>query len=508
MEFSFLFWLAYQGCALVLALWAAGSAIFHGGHHGGSHRAWTLLAALLLPACLAMAALATPLHRPEFELAGALVPVLVIAAAWSNTLTVSRTGRGVRILHAPIALWNAALVAIYLVRGLQQIGGQDCGDLGAALVCGHAMMQTHFGRSDALSLPVFLHLPLCLPLMSVLAWPHRLAIATAALASTIALVVLASVMPWAWDRVAHARQPLDEIQGLPDSLQVGLMADVGSHLDGEKTLADQRALWTGLGADLLCIDADGALFEDAARLRQVLDELAYARNQHRGVMVIARPPAHFALQPARDLDAFVEEMAKVHWLIAERLAPDWLVLYDGPFGALVAQRAEIGTIDAWEAICARGVGEVERANPRCKTLIVIETFAPHGRRLFDLLTRRGSPVAAVGLRLCGETLEPAEVDATLHGFGDWLRTGEADGKPVWLVGMGTTPEASGGELGQANFLRRVLRFAATQPRLRGVVVDGLTDGRSFRGLTTVDGRPRLAYRVLRGATLRPPAAPR
>lgn len=504
-ELPFFLWLGYHGLALTLAFWAVVSAWLGREEHGAMHRAWTLCAALLLPPTLLLAALALPLQSPALWPIAAIVPVLTLAAAWSNLATVRHRGLGTRLVHVPIAAWNGLLAAVYFVRALQDLAGEDGGAFGTSLIAGHAMLQTTIGRSDALALPIFLHLPICLPLATSIGWPHRLALGAAALASTAGLLVFAAAMPASYDRVQRFRaDAIAEPAPLAAHQSFGVRVAFGSRLRSEAERGESRALWLGLGARTLCVDVDAALFDDAERLRQVSDELSFARNEHRTVIAFARPPRALRHRPAASLGEFLDEFAKVHWLCAERLAPDWLVLFDDPFGELAAQRLELGTIDDWVAACARGADDVRRANPACRPMIVLGTRAAHGRRLFETLGRSDSPLAAIGLSIKLETLAFEDVNAAYETYSEWLASPSLQ-RPIWQFLIGAGPVSIGGELGQWRCIERALDFVATHHNVEGLVLDSLEDGENALGLVTVDGRTRLAYRRLREVALGLPA---
>lgn len=505
MELPFFLWLGYHGLALTLAFWAIVSAWLGREEHGAMHRAWTLCAAVLLPPTLLLAALALPLQSPSLWPIAAIVPVLTVAAAWSNLATVRRLGAATRLAHVPIAAWNGLLAAVFFVRALQDLAGEDGGNFGTSLIAGYAALQTSIGRSDALALPIFLHLPLCLPLATKLGWPHKLALGAAALAATLCLGLFAGAMPASYDRVQRFRA--DEITALtplaPEQA-LGVRVAIGARPRGEAERDNARALWLGLGASTLCLDVDAALFDDADRLRQVQDELSVARNEGRRIMAFARPPSALRHRPAQNLGAFLDEFAKVHWLCAERLAPDWLVLFDDPFGELATQRLELGTLDDWLAACARGADDVRRANAQCQPMIVLGTRAPHGRRLFEALGRSESPLAALGLSIDLEPLAFDDAGRAYETYAEWLARPTLQ-RPVWLFGIGAGPASLGGELGHWHAIHRALDFVTRHPQLAGLVLDALEDGENALGLVTVDGRTRLAYRRLREVALGMPA---
>ncbi|MGE0142045.1 MAG: hypothetical protein AB7T19_02035 [Planctomycetota bacterium] len=506
MAFEFLTWLAYHGVAAILAVWAIGSALSRGQAGGVGHRAWTLAAAALLGPTMVIAMLATPLGRPDFHLAYAVLPVLAIAAAWSNTLTLARAPAGLRLVALPIALWNAALAAVFGSQALIQIAGFDGGNWANGLLAGYAAFTEEVASPTFVFAPFALHMPLCLPLAGHFRGLVRTTVIVAAAIALAGFVGLAREMPEAWHRMQQFRSESTDLAPLRTDQVLGIHVELPSKDVGEARRTERRGQWLGLGAGSIAIRVTAAQIADPIETERIRDEISFARSQKRSVFVIPQPTARATGRPAPNLLEFVEEMAKLHWLCAERLTPDWLVLYFGPFGRLTDLRSEIGTVDEWAQILERGAEDVRRASPATQPFVVFESRALHAQRLMQHVAGSRSALAAIGIAIDGDLLDLDGLVVALDRLAVALEVG-AQEKPVVLLGVGASLARVGGERGQWHMLARVLDFASRQPRVQSVVIDELADGPRSRGLIALDGRLRLAYRELRAMRLLPDARP-
>lgn len=496
MSVSLVLWICYHVLAVPMAVWAAVSAAIGGPGVGARQRVWTALSAALLPPALAATALAVPLGHREFGLAGTLLPILTFAVIWANLVALRHARLGAKILHLPILGWNAALCAVYALRAVQEIAGLDAGTPGTSLLTGHAMVQSWVGRADAMSFPVWLHLPICLPVGWSHGWMHRLAFGTCATAATALLGLLTFAMPLAYQRSERFRAPTVATSGLRDdqTLAIAVGWDDPDHSEEER--ADRRAACESIGANALVFDVDRELFADEVRLRLAREQVAAAREMGWKVVAIARPPRELLRRPAIDVPTLAQEMAQCQWLTAERLAPDVLFLFAGPFGALTRYRAEIGTIDQWTEVLARAAGEVRQANPDVAPAVAIESRALHARRLFARLRDDDSPVASVGLIALPEQLPPDRALATFSVLEEWIESTRGE-RPIWLVDVGTCPATSGGDVGQWSYIARALALAERRSEIAGVCLRALDDGDGAqRGLRNAFGLHRGAFREL------------
>lgn len=506
MAFPFLTWLAYHGIAAALAVWAIGSALSSGQTSGGAHRAWTLAAAALLGPTLVTAMLAIPLGRADFHLAYAVLPVLAIAAAWSNTLTLTRAPTGLRLVALPIALWNATLAAVFGSQAMIQIAGLDGGSWANGLLAGYAAFAADVQSPAIAFAPFAMFMPLCLPITQHFRGLVQTSVIIAAAIALTGFVGLAREMPAAWHRMQQFRSEPTDLAPLRADQVLGVHVELPAKDVGEGPRTERRGQWLGLGAGSIAVRVTAAQIADPLETERIREEIGFARSQQRSVFVIPQPPARIAGRPAPSLLEFVEEMAKLHWLCAERLTPDWLVLYLGPFGRLTELRSEIGTVDEWAQILERGAQDVRRASPDTQPIVVFESRALHAQRLMQHVAGSRSALAAIGVAIDGDLLDLDALVVALDRLAVALEVG-AQEKPVFLLGVGASPTRVGGERGQWHFLARVLDFASRQPRVQSVLIDELTDGPRSRGLIALDGRLRLAFRELRAMRLLPDAKP-
>lgn len=505
---SLVLWICYHVVALPMAVWSAVSAAIGGPGVGGRQRTWTMLAGGLLPVSLAAAALAVPLGRPEFALGGLVVPVLTFAAIWGNFLVLRGATFLTHLLHVPVVLWNAGLCSIYALRALQELAGLDFGTVGTGLVGGHAMVQGVVGHEEALALPVWLHLPICMPVGRTHGWMHRLAFGACGITSGCLVVMLALAMPVAHSRSAAFRAPVMVPPPLTPAKQLGITMSWDHPTDDDLRRDGRREAWRAIGASTLVFDVDRALLDDPERLRAARDQLAHARGSGVGVVAIARPPAALLRRPALDVPALAQEMAHVHWLTAERLTPDVLFLFSGPFDDLMRYRVEPGTVEQWYAVIARAADEMRQANPRVVPAVAFQSRALHARGLFDRLRAGDSPVAAVGLVALPEQLPSDRALLTFEVLERWLDEGGGQ-RPVWLLDVGACPTTSGGQVGQWNYLARALALASRRDDIAGVAMRALDDGEGAqRGLRDVFGSPRQAFRELEARVQQAAAPPK
>jgi hypothetical protein len=501
-----LLFVLFSAVAVAMCLWTAVSALRGIPEHDKSHRAWTLAAASLLPPVTALTAFGPWLELPGTRPLIAILPVLIVAGTWSNAMTLRDQGLLRNTLHLPVFAFNTGLAGLYAVRAAQDLSGADLGTWGTAITGGHALLMTFVGDRAADTNPVWLHLPLLLPLWLRYGAAHTLALAACSAIAAALVATLAAAMPLAFDRAESYRRPVDPPAAMRSGQRVGVEVAWADRLLSPDERDDERARLSGLGVDMVTIEVGPELFEDAALLRQTREELDFARARGLTVTVACRPPARFGRIPAADVAELSRAMAKVHWLAAEKLAPDVLFLYTGPFGSLDRATARIGTIDEWTELARRGASEARQGNPAVAVGIVLDSRAPHAEELFVRLGADDSGIDILGLSVRPDALTPDDLETALRVLDRWCRRIDRD-RPIWLCGTGACPWSTGGELGQWHFLATVLSWAARNQRITGVSISALTDER-HRGMLARDGRPRLAYGRLRAVLRDPRPSPR
>lgn len=496
--------LALTACTVLLCLWAGFSALLRNGDVGVLHRCCTITAACLAPS----AALALTFY-PERDsgcmvATAAALPVLAVLAAWCNITTLQGQGFLVKGLHLPLFLFNALLAGIYGVRFVQDQWGFDLGAWGTAITAGHALLQASIGSPDAASNPTWYYVPFLLPVTQPYRWPHALGLLCCSMIATALLAVLVMIMPFAFTRAHSFRDVANEpVRSLPADMTIGVSVPWAIE-QPEAELDPYTDELRGLGAHSVTLDIVPEAVAQPKQIELAAERIARLRADGRQVTVVVRPSRWMIFVDMRQLTL---AMAKAQWLAAEKLDPDLLVLYAGPFGRLGEQSLKIGTVDEWIEAITRAAGEVHQANPRVRVAVSLESRGPHSEELFRRLRADDSPVDVVGIELNTGRGKFAEALGRLATLERWLK--EVPGtRPVQILEVGACPYTTGGELGQWHFLEAVLLFASKHG-LTGVAIDGLIDGPTATGLLARDGRPRRAYfelqRLLRGNAV---AAPR
>ncbi len=511
---SLLLYLAYQGFAALLCLWAACSALQNVREHDPLHRVWTLLAALALPLVFG-AVMYGHLAGPRTLLwAELLLPVVAFATTFVNVVTLHSQGFALKLVHLPVFVLNAALTGIYTLRVLQDWLGIDLGIFGGSILHGHGLLQGWIGQRDAASNPHWLHLPLILPLWLRYRFTHEATLLAGSVIASAFVGLLATRMPIARATVAGYRTATadeDPTSQLTRSLHLGF-ALRGIENAGSAEIDRWQDQLARLNAASITVELVPEVVEQPDRLARIAAALAPLRRA-RELVVIVRPPARFLGVPARDLNELSTAMAKAHWLAAEQLEPNVLVAFIGPFGSLADAMASPPTLERWQQTITRTAGEIRNANAKVKIAVAIDHAAPHTRELFHWLVSAKSPIDLVGFAILPHEQTYAEVSGDLDMFERWTRTVELQ-KPVRVLLAGTSPHACGGELGQWTFLASVLAFAQRVPAIHEVAIASLSDTRDPTGLTAHLGQPRVAFDRLvelsarmRKATQKPAGAP-
>ncbi|MEZ5962340.1 MAG: hypothetical protein R3F56_00710 [Planctomycetota bacterium] len=492
---SLLLYLAYQGFALLLCLWAAVSALHDVREHDPLHRIWTLLAALALPLSFG-AALYGHLGGPRQLLWAELaLPLVAFATTFVNVVTLHSQGLLLKLVHLPVFTFNAALTGIYALRALQDWFGVDLGIFGGSILHGHGLLQTWVGQRDAAANPHWLHLPLLLPLWLRYRLPHELTLLLSGVVAGVLVSLLALRMPVARATVVGFRTAsADTDTGeRADPLQLGYALRGGAPLERSPFDEWQDQL-ARLDARSVTIEVTPELVENADALDTLAAGLVPLRRQ-RELVVVVRPPRRLLGVPARDLGELASGMAKAHWLAAERLQPDVVVAFVGPFGTLTDAVASPATLERWQQTITRAAAEIKQARSTVKVAVAIDHAAPHTRELFQWMTGERSPVDIAGFSVLPHEQSYAETAAEIDTYERWMRAIPPK-REVRVLLAGASPHACGGELGQWTLLASILRFAQRSPAITQVCIASLADDRDPTGLLANLGQPRLAFEHL------------
>lgn len=500
MSSALLLYLLYSGLAVALCVWTALLAAQPIEEHKPMHRGLTLLPALLLPPAVGIATLAWPFGRPELLLALLAVPPLALAAEVSAGMTLSGQNILVRLLHVPVAAWNATLVVIYLLRAGLELGGTDVSTEMAALVNAHAHLQRNVGQVDALAAPFWFHIPLMMPLWLRYGVAHILALLVSSTVAVAMLGLLALQMPWGFDQAEGFRDGGTDIVSLRSDLEVGVSIPVLStppaawaptRMSRGAWDAQQLALQE-LDPQIVSVEIGPDTLEDVSAMERLLELREAAHGDGRKFIVTARPPERFDRRPADDLERLASAMGDVHRAAAARLRPDLLVLYAEPYGRLADCIASPATIDDWVERVRKDSIVPKRAVPGLRVAVTLSSRAAHAEELFLRLSKPSSPVDAVGLMLRPDRMTMGDVQAALKTWKGWAAL-HPKGKEIWVLDTGAVPAVVGGELGQWRFLREVLMFAHDTARVRGVAFESIVDRKRASGLLAAFGRHRMAF---------------
>lgn len=483
---------------LLLICWALASAAARISEHARVHRIGTAAAALLLPPAVAAAAFGPALGEPGAQAALLALPPLVLLCTWANVMTLRDQGFAARFFHAPILAWNLLLASSYAVRAAQDLFGFDLGTYGTAITGAFVEVQTLVGSPRAAANPHWHYLPFALPLWLAYRARHWLVlVATSAVACGL-LALLLAAMPGTFHRAQMFRAPIGEVAAAPAQTlpRLGLL----EHVPGPRqTWLPPPVLLRhlgALGADQVVVALRPEFLGDDEAVQALTAHFAALRQARMEIVVTILPPGRTLSLPAKDLDELAREMAKAQWLAAERLQPDLLVLFSGPYGNLADAALGTSTLEQWQKVITRCAKEARQANAKIRTAVALEGRAPHTRELFRWLRADESPVDVVAFAIEAGTQPLDEIRNDLGVLEDWSRKIPGT-RPLLVLTAGTSPQSAGGELGQWHFLRAVLEFAARARGVEAVVLGALADGTATDGLMTARGRERLAVRELR-----------
>ena len=501
---SLFLYLLLGGFCTVLSLWTAASAAIRAPENHVSHRFWAFVAASLLPPAIAASVLGVALGQDFITPIAITLPVLVLAGTWANTITLRDQGIGLRLLHLPVFVFNTLLVGIYTVRIVQDLCGADLTVFGTAVTGAYGLLQHRVGQLGADSNPVWLHLPFLLPVCLRYRWPQKTALVLSSSIALSLLTVLVAATPFAYTRAKSYWDATPPTPVLSAEFPVGVQVPWTDRV----TSLEQREKWRQqvleLGARSVSFVVRPDLFQDLELLGQVQDEIRFARDLGLEVVALSMPPPELNIRPAQDVVELGEVMAPLHWLVAEKLAPDLLVLFSGPFGQLTRFTNRGGTIAEWLEVFELRASEVAQANPEVRVAVSLESRAPHAREMFRRLKDDG-PVDVVGLSMFPGLHTMPEIEAGLVMLGLWCEKVPGD-VPVRILETGASPYGCGGERGQWNFLQAVLAFSSSTRGVTGITIVALTDQQDAYGLLAADGRRRVSWHGLR-RVLNPAANP-
>ena len=502
------------GLAIFMCLWTILTAVVGDPEFGWRHRILTGCVATLVLCTTAVVVFSADAGRPRLVWLMGLLPVLTLAATWSNVVALRQSGPWVTLIGLPITLFNLIHLGLYAVVFAQTCLGVGLGAWGAALACGDAHLQSLVGSSTAPDDPIWLRLPIVVPLWGRKDLPQRLALLANGVCATGVLTGLIFVMPHAYRHCSSYREAL-AVQ--PSSIQKRSDPQKPDRASTEPTATDPSGLgirvpWgrrsmsaaerqrirkhlQSLGARHVTYDVTRQAVNDPTRLHQIQEETTWARGVGLRTIAVARPSAHFADIPAGTLSRLRQDLAETHWLTAEHLQPDLLVLFAGPCGRLDRCIVHPPTLAEWLKAIRTSAAEARQARKDIRVAVSIEGRSVDSKELFRVLRGEASAVDVVGLSIYPDRRQLDTVERYLAQLSRWCERTPGE-RRILILETGCAPQFYGGEIGQWNFLSRVLRFGATTPGIDGVSIDSLYDRESDFGLIRRVGRRSLSYRRL------------
>lgn len=511
MEFTiqnFFFW-AYTILAFSMAQYAATLALTNRQHLGGRQfLVIALTALLLLPAFGATALGSLPGWGPLLALSP-LLPMLCLAAIWSNIKTLKQASAGLMLLLVPISIWNLLLVVLYTLRIVATLGGMDLGHSMSSLLTGFALVQSNVGSQDADLVPLYLYMPLLVPPF-VSASGLRLTIngVSGLLAAGFCTLFLA-VLPRSFALNLMLRK---ESSNQEVSLREDLALSMRLSLDGKGihrrlpegldalgnssglALRIQRAKDLGLSALELPVSAD--MIGDKKgieRLKQAAKEI-----RESGLSLIVSVREARAWRGVRRLHpkVYKKAMMDAHWILSEHLAPDLLVLYVRPFSA--RSRELLGDIDVarWKSMIKESLTVLRKAHPDLQVGVDLELPSKEAQALYQSLNSSSSSIDQIRFVIASDRARSTAVVRSLLSLGGWLASHPPQ-KSLALVLETPSPLSLGGALAQEASLRRVFSYGT-----RHALFSSLSFGKMFDSTEGLNGyynsraRPRPAQRAL------------
>ncbi len=168
-----------------------------------------------------------------------------------------------------------------------------------------------------------------------------------------------------------------------------------------------------------------------------------------------------------------------------RLRPDILLPARDPADA---GHAALGAVSLswWVRYLSDATEIAHRLRPRTLVGVAASSFSPFDSALFAWATGTQSPLDLAGFTLTPSYGGGASLAARLRIASQWSRT---SARPLWVFSIGANPRVFG-EPSQERAVWGVLAWATSQPRVKGVIVDGAADYDGLAGMRAPGGRLR------------------
>jgi hypothetical protein len=386
----------------------------------------------------------------------------------------------------PVAAFNLAVCASAAVRYTNALGGTLPTVVGAFGLAEATSLGFVFGQTALVS-PFVLALPILTPIVPSRRRVGRLitwSIATLSVAGTLmyateyprAVRALDGFAPLAFERLQERPQGdfalgvrlLPELGGAPSP--VALRNDLALV---DTLNADVIEVWvTPSGTRGTALDSVARALEDVRRDSTVLVvSVGYDRGDlHR----MRRNPEGYAT-------ARLEAIERA----TRRLRPDILLPARDPANA---GYDALGTVSLswWTRYLSDAAEVVHGLRPKTQVGVAASSFTPFDSLLFAWASGARSPLDVAGFTLTTSSGGGTSLAARLREAGRWSH---ASVRPLWVFGTDANPRVFG-ESNQERALWGVLAWATSQPRVRGVIVDGAADYDELVGMRAPGGRLR------------------
>jgi hypothetical protein len=197
------------------------------------------------------------------------------------------------------------------------------------------------------------------------------------------------------------------------------------------------------------------------------------RSKGLRVSIVVEAPAQADGLPR---SRFQKVMQEAHWILAERLKPDLLVLYSQPDGADTLAAAGDLPASIWAKMIQDAVTTLQKGFTGQATAIELTIPLRKSRDIFMLLSQGNRGLDQVRFRVDEGGLDLPGVSRALIELGGWLARSPTH-MEVSLAASPPTPLSLGGFGAQTGHLEKVLGFATGQPLVSNVCLGPMLDGR-------------------------------
>lgn len=470
-------------------------------------RAYRALAALC--AFLVLPSLVIGLLAPTAPGARVLQPLawlwpLVALAVVAQAVWTLASRRGAWGFVAPVVLLDATVAWIAIARWLESEGAALPAWLLAPGFAVATLAANSIG-SAAITWSTALLVPVLAPAAPPRSPGRRVARWLVALGAAAGTAAIGMALPSAYETIAEAQAP--DATPLPVA-RTDLA--LGVRLFGTLVRTPSApAVRTDLAvADSLSVTAVHVELSPDGATPAVLDSIARALEPRRDslalVVTLDLPEGTDAAPaPGESLRARLSLITR----ITTRLRPDVLV---------AAERISGDDMGAWQNYYTRSAAAARAVDRGITVALGTTARTAADSTMIDWVLHGGPAVDAVALAVPQAVHAPQQFDAALAALARWASSPTMDAG-VWILGVPVAPGLLG-ERAQQRALHRTLAWSAAHAFVRGVIAGDASDEMAATGLSTANGRPRLAVREL-SAALRaqrdapaaaptaPPAAP-